>query len=125
MRFGSLAGEPPIPSRGERALAYTVPAIMESSDPTSATVHDTLIAAIHAGELVTLRFRSGVSAVVEPHLYGQRDGRARVLVYAYGAPPAGATSAWQFVDVAGLADVARWTGHTFQKRPIPPEYDAP
>jgi hypothetical protein len=98
---------------------------MESSDPTSATVHDTLIAAIQAGELVTLRFQSGMRAVVEPHRYGQRDGRARVLVYAYGAPPAGARSAWQVVDVTEVADVFRWRDHTFQKRAIPPEYDAP
>jgi hypothetical protein len=98
---------------------------MESSDPTSPTVHETLIAAIEAGELVTLRFRSGVTAFVEPHRYGQRHGRDIVLVYAYGAPPAGARSAWQVVEVTELADVTRWTGHIFQKRPIPPKYDAP
>lgn|SRR5215510_6356070 len=97
---------------------------MESFDPTSATVPNTLIAAIHAGELVTLCFRSGVKAFVEPHRYGQRDGRAMVLVYAYGPLPAGATSAWQCIDIATLEDVSRWVGHTFQKRPIPPAYDA-
>ena len=98
---------------------------MEPPDhPVRSTVHEALIAAIEAQEIVTLQFLSGPTAVVEPHLYGRQEGIDTLVAYAYGESTGG-TSAWRLLDVTRIADVTRWRGHQFPKRQIPAEYDAP
>jgi hypothetical protein len=64
---------------------------------------------------------SGVTVVVEPHIYGKRGGRDTLLVYAYGEIPAGTYTSWQLVDVSRVADVHRWTDHhSFKGGHFPP-----
>jgi hypothetical protein len=89
-----------------------------SERPIHPRIHEPLMRAIKNKNVVSLKLRSWVESVGEPHVYGMRGGRPTLLVYNDKADPP-----WQFVDVRDIDQVNVWPNEHFEKRELPGEFD--
>jgi hypothetical protein len=89
----------------------------EQQRPIHPNIHKSLIHAVTNKNCVTLVMH-GHEVSGEPHIYGERGGRATVLLYNEETDPK-----WTLAYASEVEQVKIWLDEHFNKRELPAEYN--